>query len=46
MKHSDFANLMIFEFIRPEIKSDFLFGCLLVAYSLHIPKKVRGVPED
>ena len=30
---------MIFEFLQPEIKFDFLFWSLLVAYRLNFPKK-------
>ena len=41
MKYSTVANLMVFEFLRPEIKFDFLFGSLLVAYRLNFSK-----PED
>ena len=38
MKYSNVANLMVFEFLLPEIKFDFLFRSL-VAYRLNFPKK-------
>ena len=40
MKYSRVANLKIFEFLRPEIKFDFLFWSLLVAYILNFHKSL------
>ena len=51
VKYSNVAYLIIFEFLRPALKLDFLFCSLHVAYRSNFLKKKFGeltgeIPED